>query len=134
MAKMVFCFLLAHRKWGFGKIQRFPSTEKRNLFATNQESALSDSFCNSKDLFFIKASYLESQQKPTSSKDKKGPQERSCLSLCPLTFHNKPNTDRPLPHSESGELWNTKHRAHEPQTPHLSSRFSPSCMTSLLRH
>lgn len=48
-----------------------------------RKSALSDSFCNSKDLFFIKNSYLESQQKPTASKNKNGPQERNCLSLYP---------------------------------------------------
>lgn len=71
MAKMVFCFLLVHRKWAFGKIQRF-STEKRNLFATNWESAVSD-FLQLQGLVFHKSFLLG---KSTEANSLKG-QERA---------------------------------------------------------
>lgn len=71
-------------------------------------------FCNSKDLFFIKASYLESQQKPTASKDKKGPQERSCLSLS--TDIPQQTKHRPSP----ALLWQQRASGHKTRSPRIT--------------
>lgn len=91
-AKVVLCFLLVHRKWSFCKIQRFDFNRKEELVCHKPGIGTFWLFLQLQGLF-IKASHLESQQ---PQRTRKGPRKGAAC-LCLLTFHNKLNTDFPLP-------------------------------------
>lgn len=97
--------------------------QKRGSCLPQTRNRHSDSFCNSKDLLFIKASYLERQQKPAASKDKKGPQERNCLCLSPdIPWQTKHRLSPAL-------LWQQRASEHKTQSPWITG--SPAQLSKL---
>lgn len=114
-AKMVFYFLLVHRKWSFGKIQSFHFNRKGELVCHKPGNQHFPTFCNSKELFFIK----NSQQKPTASKDKNGLQERNCLSLYPDIPQQNRLSPAPLRQRRASE-----HKTRSPRITESPPQFS----------